>query len=605
MNSSKKLRRSRVQTSFDPYELPLFSDSSCGESSEDDGRNDPIQPDGKQYKAMLGPYLQMDHSKEFEDPISRKRGVKRKRPSEHIRPLSDYLYHDKRKSNSESYELPSNPGEIHASLSQPNSDMHGNSQEYRVPTSWNAQVGQFITPVCMRNFADADKGKLNLEGFIPNTPYYPDHRNRPSTQMNPIPPDVSDLHKALAKDTDHLSQEHITPDPNLPKMELVKALHAYASNFYAYAIPSGGEIDYCSMDASALIVMAKLLETTVETIIGNTGDLAFTERAGFEENGGPRRFYKSIGSWGPRVLEKGTFDYWELLNSQRELTKTGRASKLAQNEIRGASGRRSSRKSCVPCCKQKNMCDHGQPCARCIALERVDHCVYEPDSGIFRSQSRGKRSCKPCYQQKRACNHGHPCATCSKYCREDQCIYDSDSQNEDTSSKLSLFSTSRDSRSASANSSKNSNGRISDLHLEEHHSEIGTDDEDDETKVEAIALAVRGRPVTRSSSRGRRSENSWNGRTPSSFRLKTEEKIEVDMDSLHSDRDQSTSHRHDPRVESARHNTEMHISQHDSNLSGKQFGIGHDTLLTAYESDSISSDADESNDEDVLLSDDD
>lgn len=145
MNSSKKLRRSRVQTAFDPYELPLFSDSSCDEFSEDESGNDPTQQDAKRYKLILDPHLPMNHSPEFEDPNSRKRGMKRKRSSNHIRPLSDYLYYKKRNSDSKSHGLPSDCLENHGSISQPNSDRNDKSQERRVPNIWDAQAGQFET----------------------------------------------------------------------------------------------------------------------------------------------------------------------------------------------------------------------------------------------------------------------------------------------------------------------------------------------------------------------------------------------------------------------------------------------------------------------------
>jgi len=142
MNNSKKLRRSRIQTNFDPYELSLFSDSSQDELTENERENDSIQHD---HKLILGPHLQMGHSSEFDEPNSRKRGVKRKHQSEQIHPLSDYLYYEKRSSDSESYKVPSVSREYHASVSQPSNDRDVKSQERRVPTFWDAQAGQYKT----------------------------------------------------------------------------------------------------------------------------------------------------------------------------------------------------------------------------------------------------------------------------------------------------------------------------------------------------------------------------------------------------------------------------------------------------------------------------
>jgi hypothetical protein len=459
----------------------------------------------------------------------------------------------------------------------------------------------------MREFTDANVGRLNVDGFIPKTPHYADGRDRPSMRMNPIPPDALLLHDAPVIYSDHLYQDFSIPDPNLPRRELVQALHTYASNFYAHAIPGGGEIDYCSMDGSALVAIAKLLEATVDTTIGETGDLAFTEGASFEETGGPKRFYAGVGSWGPSVLEKGTFDYWELLNSQRELTETGRAAKkarLAQSGNRSASGGRSSRKACAPCYKQRKMCDHGHPCARCIALKRVDHCIYESDSGISRSRSRGRSNCKPCYKQKRGCDRRHPCATCIKYGREDQCIYDSDSQDEEFNSKVSLSPSIRTSRSDSANSSRSNAQMSTSDNLEEQHSRIGADeeessDEGDEVKVEAMELRHRGRPVTRSSpkdhsvSPGRRSKTSWSGRTPPTFGFRPEEKIERDLDNLSSESNvDSRSQRHDPRTEGARLNAEKDMSQSNPDLSVEQLAVGHGSSFDSDDKDALMFDND-------------
>jgi len=471
----------------------------------------------------------------------------------------------------------------------------------------------------MSEYIDADIGRLNFEGFIPKTPRYPDGRDRPSVRMNPVVPDVLVRHNASAflKHTDHLQQDFFNPDPNLPNRGLVMALRAYASNFYARAIPGGGEIDYCSMDTSALLAIGKLLEATVETIIGETGDLAFVEGASFDKRGGPRRFYPGVGSWEPRVLEKENYDYWELLNSQRELTETGRAAKkarLAQSGSRGASRGRGSQKSCAPCYRQKKKCDHGHPCARCIAHNRIGQCVYESGSGNSRSRSRGRLNCEPCYRQKRACDRGRPCARCIKHGRQDQCIYDWDSQNEELSSKISLPRSTENSKSLSGNSSRSSSAQppVSG-NLERRHSGIDADEEhskdkDGKAKVKTIEIAVRERPMTRSPSRdrsvsrGRRSKMSWSVGTP---RPRPEEEAEMELDDFSSDGDlDSISQRRNPQDEDATSNAESDTSQPGLDSSGRQLGFGYDGSLEEFESDGIDSDADESDDNDAPIFDD-
>lgn len=144
MSSSRKLRRSRIQTTFDPYELPLFSDSSQNESNDESG-NDPIQHDSKRCKVILGPQLPVERLSESEDRVSQKRGAKRKRTSEQIRPLSDYLSLEKANPDSPLYEVASNRRENHASGSQPNSDEECPSNDRRIPTFWDPQAGQCLT----------------------------------------------------------------------------------------------------------------------------------------------------------------------------------------------------------------------------------------------------------------------------------------------------------------------------------------------------------------------------------------------------------------------------------------------------------------------------
>lgn len=70
----------------------------------------------------------------------------------------------------------------------------------------------------------------------------------------------------------------------LPDSDLLKSLHTYASDFYARATPEGGESDWRSMDETALIGLGILMEEAAREILGETGDLTFTEGEEFNIN---------------------------------------------------------------------------------------------------------------------------------------------------------------------------------------------------------------------------------------------------------------------------------------------------------------------------------
>ena len=63
----------------------------------------------------------------------------------------------------------------------------------------------------------------------------------------------------------------------LPDSDLLKAIHTYASDYYSRATADGGRGDFHSMDETALLAMAILLEESAKESLGDTGDLAFVE----------------------------------------------------------------------------------------------------------------------------------------------------------------------------------------------------------------------------------------------------------------------------------------------------------------------------------------
>jgi UAF complex subunit Rrn10 len=78
------------------------------------------------------------------------------------------------------------------------------------------------------------------------------------------------------------AESGLKPDQVLPDSDLVKAIHAYASDFYERATSNRGEHDFKSFDETALLAMGILLEEAATELLGKTGDMALVERDGLE-----------------------------------------------------------------------------------------------------------------------------------------------------------------------------------------------------------------------------------------------------------------------------------------------------------------------------------
>jgi hypothetical protein len=86
------------------------------------------------------------------------------------------------------------------------------------------------------------------------------------------------------EETDYyFANESLPAEQQLPTGELLSALHAYVSKLYSRTeVPEMERVWKC-MDETALIAFGILLEETVREVLGETGDLAFTEAADEEE----------------------------------------------------------------------------------------------------------------------------------------------------------------------------------------------------------------------------------------------------------------------------------------------------------------------------------
>lgn len=78
------------------------------------------------------------------------------------------------------------------------------------------------------------------------------------------------------------ADERLVATHKLPDSDLVKAIHAYISDFYDMATNNKGLHDFKSLDETALLAFGILLEEAALEILGQTGDMALVEPEGLE-----------------------------------------------------------------------------------------------------------------------------------------------------------------------------------------------------------------------------------------------------------------------------------------------------------------------------------
>lgn len=72
----------------------------------------------------------------------------------------------------------------------------------------------------------------------------------------------------------------------MPDSDLLKAIHAYASDFFGKVLGEEARVSFGSLDETALIALGVLLEEEMGRVLGETGDLVFVE--GARRDGGAR-----------------------------------------------------------------------------------------------------------------------------------------------------------------------------------------------------------------------------------------------------------------------------------------------------------------------------
>ena len=81
---------------------------------------------------------------------------------------------------------------------------------------------------------------------------------------------------------DYFADEQLLPDQTLPESDLLKAVHAYASDFYRCATDDHGRCDFRSMNETALLAVGILLEEAAVEALGENGDMVLVEPEGLD-----------------------------------------------------------------------------------------------------------------------------------------------------------------------------------------------------------------------------------------------------------------------------------------------------------------------------------
>lgn len=120
---------------------------------------------------------------------------------------------------------------------------------------------------------DAVAGRASYEGFL-STPTPSRYRDWTSNTLTPVPPEevLSRFHDAPTRyeeDDIYFAHGHLDRSnelQRLPDSDVVKTLHAYASDFYATTPQVRGYKDFKSLDETALLAFGILVEEAARQI---------------------------------------------------------------------------------------------------------------------------------------------------------------------------------------------------------------------------------------------------------------------------------------------------------------------------------------------------
>lgn len=124
-------------------------------------------------------------------------------------------------------------------------------------------------------------GRISYAGFIPKKLVYASTRDTTSTSTVAVGPESVLFRQKNAPTRYAESDVYFANErelkTELPDSDLLKALHCYTSDFYSRTTPRGGAGNWRSMNGTALLALGILMEEATRDVLGQTGDLVFTE----------------------------------------------------------------------------------------------------------------------------------------------------------------------------------------------------------------------------------------------------------------------------------------------------------------------------------------
>ncbi|THY84367.1 hypothetical protein D6C92_09310 [Aureobasidium pullulans] len=153
---------------------------------------------------------------------------------------------------------------------------------------------------------EAVAGKAGYESLLPSekrtaTKY----RDTQTNSLQSVPPDEVLFRRQGAPERYEESDVYRAPhtDIPLPDSDLLKFIHRYASAFYSKATLDKGQLDFQSLDETALLALGILLEETAALHLGETGHSAFIEDENEDIMTGKREYWNGE-KWVRSVIEK-------------------------------------------------------------------------------------------------------------------------------------------------------------------------------------------------------------------------------------------------------------------------------------------------------------
>lgn len=127
---------------------------------------------------------------------------------------------------------------------------------------------------------DAVAGRAGYEGFLTD-PAPSKHRDTISSTSKAVPPEEVIFRRKGApvryeEDDIYSADRYLKPHQRLPDSDLLKVLHAYAADYYG-TIAGKDDVDFRSLDETALLALGILIEEAAKHGLGESGYLALAQ----------------------------------------------------------------------------------------------------------------------------------------------------------------------------------------------------------------------------------------------------------------------------------------------------------------------------------------